>query len=619
MIELYARSDRRRTAILQNAFDIREELLLNAVSRLTFSLPHTDPKNALCEPYTYVRRDGGELYRILPRRVERGETGQIQYRCEHVIATLSDNLLLGYHVIGGAGYDTACAIRYVLAHQREPHWQLGRCDFNAVFEYGFEQENLLGALFSLATPFTAPYQWRFDTSAYPWTLHLIRLDTSAPPDFYLRDGRNLKALVSESDPTGVCTRLYPFGYGEGVNQLSIREVNGGSAYLESPPELVEKYGVLEQVWVDRSYENAESLKAAAQAMLEELQQPAECYELTFADVSEKDRSRAVPGSRVRISDRETGMEQTLFITKLTRYFDDEERSVLTVAARTGNLVRRMADLAERQRVETTYSQGATNLYAQSLQTNADSGHGAEIHFYIPDEMRIVNKVVARIKTSRFRGYTRGIAGGGRTKATSAAGGAITVTSESGGGGTRTSQSGGGGAVTSTTSSVTSTGTSLGSQQYGETEWPCPDQLSKYREHTHEFIISPANHVHEMGHSHEVSLPAHSHTLELPEHTHTVRAKSHTHKLELPDHTHKVEPGIYLFNGCTGFSVAVNDEVKLSFDNRSVEVDLTPYLVTDGEIPRGRWHSVSVIPDNLAYVSIDMFVQGFVQSRGDYSV
>ena len=37
------------------------------------------------------------------------------------------------------------------------------------------------------------------------------------------------------------------------------------------------------------------------------------------------------------------------------------------------------------------------------------------------------------------------------------------------------------------------------------------------------------------------------------------------------------------------------------------------------IPRGTWHSVEIRPDDLAYVSMDMYVQGFVQSRGDATV
>jgi hypothetical protein len=41
--------------------------------------------------------------------------------------------------------------------------------------------------------------------------------------------------------------------------------------------------------------------------------------------------------------------------------------------------------------------------------------------------------------------------------------------------------------------------------------------------------------------------------------------------------------------------------------------------SDNMIPRGSWLSLEVRPDDLAYISIDLIVQGFIQSRGDNTV
>lgn len=47
-----------------------------------------------------------------------------------------------------------------------------------------------------------------------------------------------------------------------------------------------------------------------------------------------------------------------------------------------------------------------------------------------------------------------------------------------------------------------------------------------------------------------------------------------------------------------------------------ESDITALLVDeDNKIPRGTWHNITIIPDELSYVTIDLYVQGFVQSRG----
>lgn len=621
MLELFDKSTRQRIAILQNAIGVREEQKINAISYLYFSLPYSDPKNEICTTFSLVQYNGGDLYRILPKSVTRDDIGVIEYTCEHVIATLLDNVLFGFHVIGGAGYETAQVIRYILGHQLTENWVLGECDFSSQFEYSFEQENLLGALFSLPKPFTTAYQWKFDTSRYPWVLSLKVLDKEALPGLYIRNGHNLTSITNESDPTEICTRLYPLGYGEGVNQLKISDVNGGLPYLQSPPEIVEKYGIVERVWVDRRYENAESLKAAAQAMLDELQEPAESYSVSFANLTKAESNTAKLGEVVRIIDGELGIDKATVITGITIDHDDFERSELTIENRPRDVASMVADLADRQRIEQTYSQGATNLYAQSLQANADAQNGAEINFYIPAEMRIVNKVKAKIKLSRFRAYSKATSFGGSSEQTSSTGGSVSATSASGGGSSETSESAGGFSVTSGSSSRTSTdGSSMGAQHPVDVGPPTPTALYLYAEHTHEYMEYVPTHVHGINHTHTVKAPSHTHDFEIPSHRHSFSLPSHKHNVTIPSHTHNIEPGIYFFGGASGFAVSVNGEVKATYDGSGTEIDLTDLLLgKDGKISRGTWHSVSVIPNAKAYVSIDIFVQGFVQSRGDMTV
>lgn len=116
MMEVFDR-ERRRTAILENACAVSERRRMNAVWQLSFSLPCGDPKQAFCKPFHYVRWDGGELYRIMPEGLEAGEAGTITYQCEHVLATLIDNVLFGYHLVGNLGVYTEDVIRYILDRQ----------------------------------------------------------------------------------------------------------------------------------------------------------------------------------------------------------------------------------------------------------------------------------------------------------------------------------------------------------------------------------------------------------------------------------------------------------------------------------------------------------------------
>lgn len=599
MTEVFDRASRRRVAILENAFNVAEEQRINAVWTLRFSLPWNDPKARFCKPFHYVRHDGGELYRIMPETLEGEETGSCTYQCEHVLATLMDGVLFGYHVVGNLGTYTADCIRYVLEHQHEKHWVLDRCDFRNQFEYGWEQESLLSALLSIAAPLKGPYLWRTDTSNYPWRLSLLKLDTAGKPELYLRRRHNMGAFRRERDPRQIVTRLYPLGYGEGVNQLGIESVNGGVPYLQSPQALVDQYGLIERVWTDRRYEDPESLKAAAQAMLEELQEPAASYEVGFQELSSADWDKAEVGCRVRLVFPELGESVDTFVTQVDRDYGDVTRSSIVVANKETSIASSLADMADRQRIEMSYAQGATQIYSQALQGNASAGKGLVMDFFIPAEMRIINKVLAKARMGPFRAYSQSTQSRESQVISSSTSDSGVSTSSSGGGTAATS--GGGGGVT------TDTGESGINVKYGVADtFIAEGHIHQYRE--------------VQAHQHEITLGDHTHRVDIPSHQHNFTIPGHGHTVSIPAHDHQITPGIFEFGNPQSFALYVNGEKRADFTGRTAEMDLTAHLAgQDGRIPRGQWLSLEVRPDDLAYVSLDLIIQGFVQSRGDNTV
>jgi len=636
MLEIFDRT-RRRVAIAEHAYSVREVTPLNAVPHLYFSLPLDDPKNSFCSPFWYVRHDGGELYRIMPDTLTAADGGGVSYQCEHVLATLIDDLLFGHHVAGNVGTYTTDCINYILAHQLTRNWVLAACDFRRQFEYGWEQETLLSALFSIATPFADRYQWVTDTSSYPWKLSLKRLETEGNPEFYIRRRHNMTSFQRGRDPQQIVTRLYPLGYGEGVNQLDIRSVNSGVPYLQSPRSITDKYGIIERVWVDRRYEDPASLKAAAEAMLRELQEPMVSYEIGFQEMTSSDFDRAAVGKRVRIMDPESGEPVDTFITEITRNHEDAALSSLVVANRETSIASSVADLADRQRIEETYAQGATQIYSQALQANCDSASGAVMDFFIPEEMRIINKVLAKIRIKRFRAYSQATESAqqtvhttteaGGSVVTSTSSGASLSTSESGGGSSGTSSDGGGNTLTSEGGggSTTDTGVSGINVRY---DYAMTEETNGHRHlvkqvigHQHQVTFPPHNHqIRLNAHSHTFSVPPHSHIFWTQGHSHNVTIPGHSHNVTIPAHAHNITPGIFQFGGAQSFRIFVGGVWKASYYGTTAEVDLTNLLLgADRRIPRGSWLSLEVRPDDLAYVSIDLMVQGFVQSRGDNTV
>lgn len=98
----------------------------------------------------------------------------------------------------------------------------------------------------------------------------------------IRYGFNLKDIEKVTDPFDICTRLYCLGYGEGVNQLSISEVNGGLPYLDADKQA--QYGIINRIFVDRRFTSAETLKARGEAMLEGLEMPRITYSVDATEL-----------------------------------------------------------------------------------------------------------------------------------------------------------------------------------------------------------------------------------------------------------------------------------------------------------------------------------------------
>ncbi|WP_215507599.1 phage tail protein [Peptoniphilus sp. EMRHCC_23] len=578
-------ANRKKIAYLENAFGITEELKINSINFVNFSMPKNDLKNEHLKMFNYVKTPHG-LYRIL--KVTEDENSY-EYEAEHVIATLLDHVIFGTVVYGNLGIYTKNVIQYVLNKQKVKNWVLDECDFSRQFEYCWENENLAGALFSIPKPLEAEYIWKFNTDQYPWKLSLKKL-TKDEAKLHIRPKKNQISLKATSNPRDICTRIYPLGYGEGVNQLTIKSINNGIPYLQAEQKYIDKYGLQERVWVDRRYEKVDSLKDAAQVMLDRLKEPIMEFEVDFALFKDDDFTL---GDTVVVSDKYRDT-----IIGIQYNYSDIMTSKVTIANDSTSIAGTVADLADRQRIEMTYAQGATQLYAQSIQVNADDRYGAELNFYVPQEMRVINKVIAKVKIDSFRAYSKAIKGGGGS----------TDSTESGGGYYNGSSTEGGGYQTATSDIDQLIYGTIGGHNHGiPSGWIQlynRDGNPWYREK----FLQSGNHTH---------------FITLKNHTHDFRINipSHTHRFEVRDHTHDIEFGIFRSHGNVRyFTVKVNGKVKDTIYDTSGEIDLTTYLLNNKNvISRGSWHSIEIVPSDLAYVTIDLFFQGFVQSRGDYTV
>ena len=614
MINVYD-MDRKRIAVLQNAYSIKEEQELNGIYSFSFQLPSTDEKMAYCMPFYYFRyNEDGELYRQIKNPRKNTDVPVSTISCEHVIATLCDNVLFGSHTVGGTGMHTADVINYILSKQTVQNWVLGECDFDRQFQYNWEQENLLNALYSIPNVFTESYIWTFNTHVYPWRVSLKRLDVNAAPSYYIRAGRNLISSSADIDYTNICTRLYPLGYGEGVNQLNIKDINNGVPYLEAPAAVIARYGIKEKVLVDRRFENAESLMSYGQAVLDELTTPSlsrtfdvvDLYEITNNDIDNAQIGRVC---------RMTEDDSTACITKTTRILDQAGNLKISLSTKPSDVASAIADMAERIRIESVYAQGATQLYQHSKDANATPNMGMILSMYFPGEMRQINKVLLRLKLNRFRSYSMTTETNQSREESTENSRQRTVTSSTANG---ISQQ-----VTSGPSSLKTTNNWRG-VGYINTDQTSVERYSDYEDasshpnhrhyvnlgyHAHRISGSSFSHSHGMDHTHkiEIDISGHSHTVEIPE---------HSHYFIIPAHTHAIKAGIFESGSPSAFDIYVNGEKRATVDDTSFDDDITMWLLgDDGLVPRNQWIDMEIRPNDNAYVVASVFIQGFIQSRG----
>ncbi|PEJ48214.1 hypothetical protein CN692_24210 [Bacillus sp. AFS002410] len=577
-------------ALLENAYDISYEKTYNQLWTASFTLPFDDPKQKHCESLNFVEVEDDKyigLFRIIPSLTQKNESNNsVTYQMEHVLATLLDDVLFQYNQL--SGYTTKQALVQLMNNQTTKHWQIGQVDFARGFDYSWENENLLSAIFSIPTPFDVPYQWTWDTTYYPWTLNLVEPDSVATCE--IRQGKNLKGIEIEEDPTVIFNRIYGLGNGEGVNQLTFTKINNGLPYVEDAASIA-KYGLRSYIFVDKRFEDAESLLATCNGLLESWKLPKLTIRGSAADISKITGSRIDElsvGKIVRLVHSDLGVIEQRILKESKNDITGKPGDIqLEIANLTDDIATTTTDLERRQQINELYSQGATNIDSHNYTDNCDQDNPAVIRFYLPDDLVNVNELMLYYETEAFRTYGRATKGGGATAQTSSSGGGATVTSSSGGGSTET----------------TSTKTFI--------------QLN---------VISgvPQNVVgtdNYGNHLHEVQIPGspftHDHNVTIPNHTHSVTTPNHTHSITLPNHTHDIEHGIYKLTELpTAVVIKVDGNTVPITSTSGSEIDIIPYLSKDseGKIERAKWHEVTITPNDLGRINANIISRLFIQSR-----
>lgn len=222
----------------------------------------------------------------------------------------------------------------------------------------------------------------------------------------IRWGKDMIDFNEVSDPTDIVNYIIPKGSGEGINQLTIEKVNGGLRYLKNDAS-ISQWGKRSYIWIDKSIEDAYTLKARAQAILDEKKCPKISFEINSADISvlpEYQHERKVLNGITRIIVNNEEYYARIVgekIADITREYDVDYQ----ISNRIEDISTTQADLQRKVQINEAYSQGSTSTMIFSYQENCDTSHPAVIHIFIDDDVKNVNTCELTLNTKKYRGYT----------------------------------------------------------------------------------------------------------------------------------------------------------------------------------------------------------------------
>src|SRR5690606_566038 len=179
-------------------------------------------------------------------------------------------------------------------------------------------------------------------------------------------------------------------------------------YIENSASIAE-YGLAQYVWVDRRFEDVESLLASARAFLDEWSIPKVSYRMKAVDLSSLTGisiDKLTVDKILRITDPDVGTFNTRIVSKSKSDIYAAPYDIkLEIINTRSNIKTTITDIERRQKINKIYSQNTTNLLIYPYKDNANNTHPTIIQFYLPEKLIQINKLKLTYQTKKFHSYS----------------------------------------------------------------------------------------------------------------------------------------------------------------------------------------------------------------------
>lgn len=324
--------------------NLRLQLKLDPKSGATMRVPLSEPEVKVGDWLELFSPHGSEgIFRAIEVETVYGYQGERTVYMEHAIGVLEDSLAIGTQSMSAP---VATVFATLLETQNVRHWVLGDCevpeDYELIYEYSYD--NLLHAIVSLTAELPPEYMWEFDTMRHPFVMHLRKLPEDDRCE--VRMSRNLTSSTLTINSSDLCTRLIPFGAGEGKDRVTLTALTG-SQHIDSPT--AETWGLVTKTITAGDVYDAPTLKLVAERYLERYGDPLVSVVLNSMDIYEAtgerlDYFRNGAVCRVALPEYGTTLHERVITVTWPDVFNQPERCEIQLANRIRDAADEIAEL-----------------------------------------------------------------------------------------------------------------------------------------------------------------------------------------------------------------------------------------------------------------------------------
>lgn len=317
--------------------DVSIELNLNPLSTAHMRLPEGENEVLVRDMVElFVPSGSVGTYRVSEVNTVRGMNGNTDVYLEHAFCTLADSLAIGVQAMSGP---VAQVLATLLDAQNEMNWVLGDCDVPVDYElvYDYSDDNLLRAITGIFELLPEGYIPVFNTRVYPFVLHIRKVDEEAFCEGRL--SRNMASVRQHIDTSDLCTRLYPYGAGEGTDRIELTGLTG-QEYMDA--DTIDTWGIVAKTFVNEDIYDAITLQGVAEKYLEKHKNPRHSitidgFDLYAATGEELDRFRMGSMCRIPLPAYGITMYDRVIAKSYPNVYNQPEKVTVTLANKIRNI------------------------------------------------------------------------------------------------------------------------------------------------------------------------------------------------------------------------------------------------------------------------------------------